>query len=260
MTSFSSSRATQSDSFYSSIMNYLFIRLNVVLFSLTYQSEICKWNQEWAHHLPVPETESNQNKKWQQLQAWSTQIVVRGLTELMWVAGTHSTHTLKPPFWSNFEGQNPDWKYFHQTSCLHTNRKIESVREIEWKGGGGDCISGHWLLIATRHTSPQLSQTAIEKWPVMQLLANPGPWLPSIIKSCLSRGLISRLSWCVVSLSHLPATSWPAATAGSGIRFLSATSHSVEHIRWYGAKRRNWNCCIIYSNGFTQGEVVKVTQ
>lgn len=99
---------------------------------------------------------------------------------------------------------------------------------------GVACLSGQCLLIATRHTSPQLSQIAIEKWPVMQLLANPGPWLPSIIKSCLSRGPLCRLSWCIVSLSHLPATSSPAASAGLGIRFLSATSHSVERIREYG--------------------------
>lgn len=107
--------------------------------------------------------------------------------------------------------------------------KRESEREKE-----GVCLSGQCLLIATRHTSPQLSQIAIEKWPVMQLLANPGPWLPSIIKSCLSRGPLCRLSRCVVSLSHLLATSSPAASAELGIRFPSATSHSAERIRGYG--------------------------
>lgn len=119
----------------------------------------------------------------------------------------------------------------------------QKERERRWgrkreREGGKGCISGQCLLIAARHTSPQLSQIAIEKWPVMQLLANPGPWLPSIIKSCLSRGPLSGLSWCVVSLSHLPATSSPAATAGSGTRFPSATTHSVAHTRWYGQTKK----------------------
>lgn len=121
--------------------------------------------------------------------------------------------------------------------------QTERERERRWgrkreREGGKGCISGQCLLIAARHTSPQLSQIAIEKWPVMQLLANPGPWLPSIIKSCLSRGPLSGLSWCVVSLSHLPATSSPAATAGSGTRFPSATTHSVAHTRWYGQTKK----------------------
>lgn len=114
------------------------------------------------------------------------------------------------------------------------------------KERGKDYISEQSLLIATLNASPQLSQIAIEKWPVMQLLANPGPWLPSIIKSCLSRGPLSSLSCCVVSLSHLPATSWPAATAASGTRFPSTTSYSVQHIGWYGRMKKLKTLCYIF--------------
>lgn len=144
----------------------------------------------------------------------------------MCIAGAHCDSWPNP-----HSAPNTERKYFKQSSRLLIHRKRE-------REGEKDCISGQCLLIATRHTSPQLSQIAIEKWPVMQLLANPGPWLPSIIKSCLSRGPLSGLSWCVVSLSHLPATSSPAATPGSGTRFPSATSHSVAHIRWYGQTKK----------------------
>lgn len=79
----------------------------------------------------------------------------------------------------------------------------ERGRKRKGVGGGGHYISGQCLLIATQHTSPQLSQIAIEKWPVMQLLANPGPRLPSIIKSCLRRGAIQpQLVRCVIITSH----------------------------------------------------------
>lgn len=127
----------------------------------------------------------------------------------------------------------------HRTLEENVSSSLLAFIWTEREGAGEKhCISGQCLLIATRHTSPQLSQIAIEKWPVMQLLANPGPRLPSIIKSCLSRGPLSGLSWCVVSLSHLPATGSPAAAAGSGTRFPSATSHSVAHIRWYGQTKK----------------------
>lgn len=126
------------------------------------------------------------------------------------------------------------WKKMFPTDFSPSYKQREREKECQrGRERQRDWISGQCLLIATRHTSPQLSQIAIEKWPVMQLLANPGPWLPSIIKSCLSRGPLSGLSWCVVSLSHLPATRSPAATAGSGTRFPSATSHCVAHTRWY---------------------------
>lgn len=153
------------------------------------------------------------------------------------------------------------YKHWNEMFPPHFSLSYKTEKLKSWeRETERETISGHWLLIPTRHTSPQLSQIAIEKWPVMQLLANPGPWLPSIIKSCLTRGLLSRLSWCIVSLSHLLGTSSPAASARSGIRFPSTASHSVEHIRWYGPTRRNWNCCIIYSNGSSQGEVMKVTE
>lgn len=125
---------------------------------------------------------------------------------------------LKMKFWS-VEWKNPNSavaarilteKCFQQTSRLHINRNRE-------RAGERDCIVEQCLLIATQHTSSQLSQIAIEKWPVMELLASPGPLLPSIIKRCLSCGPLSGLSLCIVSLSRLLATSSPAAMLASKV-------------------------------------------
>lgn len=49
-------------------------------------------------------------------------------------------------------------KCFHQISRLHMNRERERKSER-----ARDCISGQCLLIGIQHTSPQLSQIAIEK-------------------------------------------------------------------------------------------------
>lgn len=138
---------------------------------------------------------------------------------------------LKLLFWS------PEWKNSHNVADAQ-NIYRKCFHQISCPKGERERVSGQCLLISTQHTSPQLSQIAIEKWPVMQLLANLGPWLPSIIKSCLSRGPLSGLSCCVVSLSHLQATSSPAALAPYGTGFPSGTSHSAEHIRRYGQMKK----------------------
>lgn len=139
-----------------------------------------------------------------------------------------------------------EWKHPHSVvAATNTERKMFSSdfppsyeQRAKERGRARDCISGQCLLIGIQHTSPQLSQIAIEKWPVMQLLANPGPLLPSIIKCCLSRGPLSGLNLCVVSLSHLPATSSPAATAEPGQDFplpLCCTYQIIWPRNWNGA-------------------------
>lgn len=63
-------------------------------------------------------------------------------------------------------------------------REIKTERKCVWIQ-----LPGQRPSIVFQHTSPQLSQIAIEKWPVMQLLANAEPKWPSIIKRQPSRGL-----------------------------------------------------------------------
>lgn len=164
--------------------------------------------------------------------------------------------------------ESPQWccctkhwkKMFPADFSLSYKQKRESKRERERvREGEKDCISGQCLLIATRHTSPQLSQIAIEKWPVMQLLANPGLGCHQLLKAAW---VVARYPASAGALCHYHICRPPAhQLLQRGLeQDFQAPLPTLSHISDDMAKRRNWNCCIIYSNGYSEGEVGKVME